>query len=245
MNRNFSSRDQSGGSIIARPQLWAHLRAEESTRSVTDRQVPGTGSGTVVASPSAAYGIAHDTEATGSLVLGANLSRGFAGSRVKFLRMHQRLPSLPGSPRALHRRHPSSLVLSSVRSTSAFPLTPRSLSSFNFLLVYSPPLPPSISHPKINRRSSLFVFGSRATSSAPPPRISRIAPSSSVSFPSSRWLLNHEATSVWRRGSVCAGVKEVFHEVSARAPRFTAVEMDSIFNWSLSAVRQTIDMWRR
>jgi len=65
-------------------------------------------SGTVVTSPSAAYEIAHDTEAAGSLALEVNLSRGFAGSRVKFLRMHRRLPSLLIPTRALRSRRPPS-----------------------------------------------------------------------------------------------------------------------------------------
>lgn len=74
-------------------------RERERLETISAGAIGRESSGTVVASPSAAYGIAHDTEAAGSLALEANLSRGFAGSRVKFLRMHRRLPSLPIPPR--------------------------------------------------------------------------------------------------------------------------------------------------
>lgn len=151
-------------------------------RSVTEicRRERGrkTCSGTVAASPSAAYGIAHDTEAAGSLALEANLSRGFAGSRVKFLRMHRRLPSLL-IPRSRALRPPVVLRLiprSGMRS-------PSSLS-----LHHARPFIPRISVRAVSHRSSPLRR-----------RAPRVASSSYASFPSSGSLLNHEATSVWRR----------------------------------------------
>lgn len=127
---------------------------------------------------SAAYGIAHDTEAAGSLALEANLSRGFAGSRVKFLRMHRRLPSLPIPP------HPPSvgvaplLVLPCGIYLLVLSLAPffRRLSSFNFPLIVLPFLPPPSFLFNV-ALSSLVVFSRR-----PIP----VASSSFVSFPSSR-----------------------------------------------------------
>lgn len=76
--------------------------------------------------------------------------------------------------------------------------------------------------PALQRRSSLVVFSRRPILAAS---------SSSVSFGE---LLNHEATSVWRQGSACAGVKEVFHEVSARVYLDSQLwKWGSILNWSL------------
>lgn len=127
---------------------------------------------------SAAYGIAHDTEAAGSLALEANLSRGFAGSRVKFLRMHRRLPSSPPHPPSVsvtpHLVLPFGIYLFVL--THSF--LPRSrLCSFNFPLIVLPFLLPS-SFP-LQCRS---LFSHRLRSSSHP----RLVSSSSVSFASSK-----------------------------------------------------------
>lgn len=109
---------------------WSTQRRVQFVTDLWDRWERGASR----ASPSAAYGIAHDTEAVGNLALEANLSRGFAGSRVKFLRMHRRLPSLLIPARALRLRRPPSH--STLRNTLLPPLSlPRSsLSSLVSLL---------------------------------------------------------------------------------------------------------------
>lgn len=134
-------------------------------RSITDMSARAwreSCSDTVVASPSAAYGIAHDTETAGSLALEVNLSRGFAGSRVKFLRMHRRLPSLL-IPAGAHRsrRPPSRSTLRYTR----FLLPPRSLAR-----PFIPRVSLSLSAPS-TIALSLFVSSRRSSTSPSLPRL--------------------------------------------------------------------------
>lgn len=115
---------------------------------------------------SAAYGIAHDTEAAGSLALEANLSREFAGSRVKFLRMHRRLPSLSSV------RPPSTSLPISLLPLGIYLLVLYlSLSSLPPSLLVLPPRPPltpsfTLSPLALQCRSSLVVFGRRSIPAA-------------------------------------------------------------------------------
>lgn len=178
--------------------------------------------------PNAAYGIAHETEAAGSLALEASLSLSRIRGLTCEILAHAPTPSIPLRVRS--RRpplaSPSSLApsfgISPMRSLLLFiavslPLSlsvhlslSRSLWSFLVQLYPRPfALHPLVPTGAANYRSSLFVFRRRPASS--------LLPLPFLSHLPSVWLLNHEATSVWRRA--CTRGKEVFHEVSAGVSR--------------------------
>jgi len=173
--------------------------------------------------------------------------------------MHRRLPSLRVCSRALDGRYPCPSTLREppfLPSLPLFiPLLAISISVYLFIFRSLATLAPRSTLPlsfcpRLHRAASLFHLSSSSVVALNPPlslslslsHASALLPPVLSLLPPGR-LLNHEATSVWRRDRACARDKKVFHEVSAGVSRDSQLWKRAV---SLigppPAVRRTIDI---